>query len=107
MSLYLLKYLRAREARIKLLYTLNMFRGVQKRLTLEVREMGTRDRVMADCLYLSPQEVDLPKDDQQKSSSRRGAPKGSEALNQSTYSSLYKIDVTGSPLKGSSDHNSS
>lgn len=54
MSLYMVKYLRAREARVKLLYTLNMFRAVQKRLTLELREMGTRDRVMADCFYLSP-----------------------------------------------------
>jgi hypothetical protein len=98
----MLKYLRAREARIKLLYTLNMFRAVQKRLTLELREMGTRDRVMADCIYLSPQEVEAPVDEQPKPSStsrRNGAP--SEAFNESTYSSLYKVDVTGSPLKKS------
>ena len=52
----MLKYLKAREYKIKLLYTLNAFRAVQKRVTLEMREMGTRDRVMGDCMYLGPME---------------------------------------------------
>ena len=52
----MLKYLRARDSKIKLLYTLNMFRAVQKRLTVELREMGSRDRVMGDCIFLGPME---------------------------------------------------
>ena len=108
MSLYMVKYLRAREARVKLLYTLNMFRAVQKRLTLELREMGTRDRVMADCFYLSPQENLSASDSQigsqdEKASTGRKNP-GSETndgpgFHDSTYSQLYKLDVTGSPQK--------
>jgi len=45
---YLLQCLDAREQKTKLLYTLNTFRAVQRRLTMELREMGTRDRVLGD-----------------------------------------------------------
>jgi hypothetical protein len=55
-SLYILNYLKVRDAKTKLLYTLNAFRAVQKRVTLELREMGTRDRVMGDALFLGPME---------------------------------------------------
>lgn len=55
----MLKYLRVRDAKTKLLYTLNAFRAVQKRVTLEIREMGTRDRVMGDAMFLGPMENPL------------------------------------------------
>ena len=46
---YLLSALSGRDAKTKLLYTLNAFRSIQKRITLELREQGSRDRVMGDC----------------------------------------------------------
>jgi hypothetical protein len=54
----MLKYLKARDHKLKLLYILNGFRAVQKRITLEMREMGTRDRVMGDSIFLGPVEID-------------------------------------------------
>lgn len=48
--------LKAREAKTKLLYTLNCFRSIQKRIALELRELGTRDRVMFDCNIVKPKE---------------------------------------------------
>lgn len=56
-SLYMLKYLNARDSAIKLLYTLNVFRSVQKRMALDMREMGTRERVMGDSVFLGPMEI--------------------------------------------------
>ena len=53
---YLLTALTARESKTKLLYTLNAFRSIQKRLTLDLRELGTRDRVMGDINYTKPME---------------------------------------------------
>ena len=53
---YLLTSLTARESKTKLLYTLNAFRSIQKRLALELREFGTRDRVMGDINSTKPQE---------------------------------------------------
>ena len=55
-SLYILKYLKAKDSKLKLLYTLNVFRTIQKRLALELREMGSRDRIMGDCNFLGPME---------------------------------------------------
>lgn len=55
-SFYVLQYLSARDSKIKLLYTLNVFRAIQKRLTLDLREVGTRDRVMGDCNIAPPTE---------------------------------------------------
>jgi hypothetical protein len=55
-ALYILKYLKARDSKIKLLYTLNAFRAVQKRLCLELREMGSRDRVLGDSVTVHPME---------------------------------------------------
>lgn len=46
----------AREQKTKLLYTLNTFRAIQRRLTLELREMGTRDKVLGDAFLVKPQE---------------------------------------------------
>jgi hypothetical protein len=40
--------LNARSPKTKLLYTLNAFRAIQRRITLELRELGTRDRIIGD-----------------------------------------------------------
>jgi hypothetical protein len=53
---YLLEVLDAREQKTKLLYTLNTFRSIQRRLTLELREMGTRDKVLGDAFLVKPME---------------------------------------------------
>jgi len=53
---YLLSALSARESKAKLLYTLNAFRSIQKRLALDLRELGTRDRVMGDINTVKPME---------------------------------------------------
>lgn len=53
---YLLSALTARESKTKLLYTLNAFRSIQKRLSLDLREFGTRDRVMGDINHTKPME---------------------------------------------------
>ena len=53
---YLLQTLEARQQKTKLLYTLNSFRSIQRRLTLELREMGTRDRVLGDAQLVMPSE---------------------------------------------------
>lgn len=46
----------ARENKTKLLYTLNAFRAIQRRLALELREMGTRDRVLGEAELIRPME---------------------------------------------------
>jgi hypothetical protein len=53
---YLLRCLSAREKKTKLLYTLNAFRSIQKRMTLELRELGSRDRVVGDVNIMKPNE---------------------------------------------------
>jgi hypothetical protein len=53
-SAYLLQCLRARDFSTKLLYTLNAFRAIQRRLSLELREMGSRDRVLGDADIVNP-----------------------------------------------------
>ena len=53
---YLLQCLSARDSKNQLLYTLNAFRAIQKRLTLELREFGSRDRVLGDCNIMKPNE---------------------------------------------------
>ena len=53
---YLVMLLKAREHKIKLLYTLNCFRSIQKRIALELRELGSRDRVTFDCNMVKPKE---------------------------------------------------
>jgi len=47
---------KAREEKTKLLYTLNAFRSVQKRIALELRELATRDRVSFDANFVLPKE---------------------------------------------------
>jgi hypothetical protein len=48
--------LKTREHKTKLLYTLNAFRSIQKRIALELRELATRDRVSFDCNNVEPKE---------------------------------------------------
>ena len=51
--------LRIRKNKVKLLHNMNVFRSIQRRLTLDIREIGTRDRVLGDVRYLKrtgPQE---------------------------------------------------
>ena len=48
----------ARENKTKLLHILNAFRTIQRRLTLELREMGTRDRVLGEAELVRPMEGD-------------------------------------------------
>ena len=44
-DLYVLKYIKARGFKTKLLNTLNYFREIQKRLTWDMMEMNSRDRI--------------------------------------------------------------
>jgi hypothetical protein len=37
----------SKDAKTRLMYTLNYFRAIQKRLALDLREFGTRDRIDA------------------------------------------------------------
>jgi hypothetical protein len=52
----LLDTLQAREYKIKLMHTLNTFRSIQRRLTFDLREFGTRDRVVGDADYIKPEQ---------------------------------------------------
>lgn len=46
-SYYTLRFIKSRDSKTRLLYTLNYFRSVQKRLALDLREFATRDRIDA------------------------------------------------------------
>jgi hypothetical protein len=113
----MLKYLHARDSKIKLLYTLNVFRSIQKRLTIEMREMGTRDRVMGDCIFLGPMETYHNMSSMGVIGEKIGSSQGDKssamaesthrsivktdhsAFHETNYSNLYKIDPeAGSPL---------
>ena len=45
---YILRHMRQRDSKTQLLYCLNYFRAIQKRLMLDLREFGTRERIMGD-----------------------------------------------------------
>lgn len=45
---YVLRHMKSRDYKIKLLYCLNYFRSVQKRMMLDLREFGTRERIYGD-----------------------------------------------------------
>jgi hypothetical protein len=55
-----LRFMQSRDMKTKILYTLNYFRSIQKRLMLDLREFGTRERVVGDVAdpHLSPEEGD-------------------------------------------------
>ena len=44
-SYYTLRYMRSKDSKTKILYTLNFFRSIQKRIALDLREFGTRERI--------------------------------------------------------------
>lgn len=44
-SFFTLRYMRSRDNKTKILYALNFCRAIQKRLSLDLREFGTRERV--------------------------------------------------------------
>lgn len=43
-----LRYMDSRDSKTKILYSLNYFRAIQKRLMMDLREVGTRERVLGD-----------------------------------------------------------
>ena len=45
---YILRHMKSRDYKTQLLYALNYFRAVQKRLMLDLREFGTRERIAGD-----------------------------------------------------------
>lgn len=55
-----LRYMESRDNKIKILYCLNYFRSIQKRLMLDLREFGTRERVLGDVTtpLIPPEEAD-------------------------------------------------
>ena len=44
-SFFTLRYMKTRDNKTKILYALNFCRAVQKRLCLDLREFGTRERI--------------------------------------------------------------
>jgi hypothetical protein len=51
--------MKSRDYKIKLLYCLNFFRSIQKRLMLDLREFGTRERIYGDQVqpFIAPTEA--------------------------------------------------
>lgn len=45
---YMLRHLKIRDFKTKILYALNYFRSIQKRFTLDLEELYTRDKVVSD-----------------------------------------------------------
>ena len=56
-SLYMLRHLKIRDFKIKILYTLNYYRSVQRRLAFDLNEMNTRDTVLGDQEFKPPSEA--------------------------------------------------
>jgi hypothetical protein len=44
-AFYLLRYLKTRDKKVKIMNALNYMREIQKKLTLEMLELGSRDRI--------------------------------------------------------------
>ena len=55
-----LRYMESRDAKIKIQYSLNYFRAIQKRLMLDLREFGTRERILGDVSdpLIAPEEAE-------------------------------------------------
>ena len=55
-----LRYMNSRDAKSKILYSLNYFRSIQKRLNIDLREFGTCERVLGDIIdpLIPAQEAD-------------------------------------------------
>lgn len=52
--LYLMQHLKARDHKIRIISYLNYFRAIQRRFALDMREFGSRERVMADTDFIPP-----------------------------------------------------
>ncbi len=52
-ALYILRHMKSRDHKMKLLYNLNYYRAIQKRLMLDLREFGTRERIAGDQIHVS------------------------------------------------------
>jgi hypothetical protein len=59
-AFYVLRHMRSRDSKMRLMYCLNFFRSVQKRMALDLREFGSRERVAGDTNhpYVPPTEGD-------------------------------------------------
>lgn len=57
---YILRHMKSRDYKTQLLYCMNYFRSIQKRMMLDLREFGTRERVMGDVKqpFIPPDEAD-------------------------------------------------
>jgi len=57
----ILRYMNSRQAKTNILYCLNYFRSIQKRLMIDLREFGTRERMLGDVVdpYIAPEEADI------------------------------------------------
>lgn len=55
-----LRYMESRDTKIKIQYSLNYFRAIQKRLMLDLREFGTRERILGDVSdpLIAPEEAE-------------------------------------------------
>jgi hypothetical protein len=51
---YMLRHLRIRDHKVKIMYALNYYRSVQRRLTFDMHEMSTRDTVLGDQEFKPP-----------------------------------------------------
>ena len=96
-SHYLLVATQARDSKTKLLYTLNCFRSIQKRITLDLREFGTRDRVMGDINHQRPIEkqyiTKIEDGDNEDLSSSRGGGLGQDLDTKKSQASSMKVSA--------------
>ena len=53
-SLFILRHMKMRDTKTKLLYVLNFFRSIQKRLALDLREFAGREIVSQNVNIMSP-----------------------------------------------------
>lgn len=51
---YMLRHLRIRDYKVKIMYTLNYFRSIQRKLAFDLNEMDTRDTVLGDQEFKPP-----------------------------------------------------
>lgn len=45
---YILRHMKSRDYKTKMMYSLNYFRAIQKRMMLDLREFATRERILGD-----------------------------------------------------------
>jgi len=51
---YMLRHLRIRDYKVKIMYALNYYRSIQRRMAFDLHEMSTRDRVLGDQEFKPP-----------------------------------------------------